>query len=236
MTGQSKACISPWAVAEPTTPMHKTRATISSISALLCLLACGGPLAAQTINFENFDYGPYDYTNPLHYRERLPVVEKYHFNSDVENLRASMPGGTIGSHILYVIRSFPNHHRALSAFGRLWDRSGSLVKPPAGVGRHQTPDFVYQRALAFAPTDGTVRLLYGIYLDDAGRQPEALQMIDQAAELAPDTADINYNLGLMYLRLGEHDKADFHASKAYDQGHPLPGLRKKMVAAGIWQS
>ena len=209
--------------------------TAAATFALLALTSHAAPLAAQTINFDAFDYGPYDYMNPTHYRERLPIVEKYHFNANVENLRDTMPGGTIGSHLLYVIRSFPNHHRALAAFAKLWERSGTLANPPPGVDRQQTPDFVYRRAIEFAPSDGKVRLLYGIYLYDIDRRSEALEMINEAAELAPDTADINYNLGLMYLRLGENEKADAYASKAYTQGHPLPGLRKQMISAGLWE-
>jgi Flp pilus assembly protein TadD len=79
-----------------------------------------------------------------------------------------------------------------------------------------------------------VRLLYGIYLLDAGRPTEAVKHFDHAAELATDNADIHYNLGLMYLRVNERQKANFHATQAYDQGHPLPGLRNKMIAAGLW--
>lgn len=204
---------------------------------ILCLaLALGfAPASAQTIRFEGFTYGPFDYTNPQHYRERLPIVEEYHFNSDVENLRDTMSGGSIGSHLLYVIRSFPNHHRALVSFTRLWERSGGPVDPPPGVGPQQSPDYLYRRAIEFAPTDGVVKLLYAIYLVDNDRREEAMPLLDQAAELASENADVNYNLGLMYLKLGQHEKAAAHGTRAYEMGHPLPGLREKMIAAGIWQ-
>ena len=191
-------------------------------------------MAHTALDFENVFYGPYDYTNPQHVRDYLPVVELYHFNTNIENLRSSIDQNAIAGHIMYVIRSFPNHHRALISATRIWERDGSPAHPPRGIGRTQTPDFLYKRAIDFAPADGTVRLLYGIYLVDTNRKNEAISLFDQAAELAPDTADINYNLGLMYLRVGESQKADFHASRAYEQGHPLPGLRKKMISAGIW--
>lgn len=191
--------------------------------------------SAQTIQFEGFTYGPYDYTDPQHYRERLPIVEEYHFNSDVENLRNTMSGGTIGSHLLYVIRSFPNHHRALVSFSRLWERSGAPLDPPPGVGPQQSPDYLYRRAIEFAPADGMVKLLYAIYLVNNDRRTDAIPLLDQAAELESDNADVNYNLGLMYLKLGQHEKASAHGTRAYEMGHPLPGLRKKMIAAGIWE-
>jgi len=190
-------------------------------------------LKAQ-IDFSSVPYGPFDYTNPEHVRTYLSIVEVYHFNSDVESLRATMSGGSIGSHLAYVIRSFPNHHRALISVTKLWARNDSPARPPYGLTLDQTPDFFYTRAIEFNPSDGTVRLLYGIFLLDTGRKDDAIMLFDEAAELAPDTADINYNLGLMYLRVNERKKADFHASKAYEQGHPLPGLRNKMISTGIW--
>ena len=207
---------------------------ISSLILLLLLSIPTAPLVAQIRGFDNVQYGPYDYTNPEHIRDKLSVVERYHFNADIENLRASIDSSSIGGHLLYVIRSFPNHHRALISITKLWARGGSSTRPPYGIDPDQTPDYLYTRAIDFAPQDGTVRLLYGIYLLDVGREADAIVLFDQAAELAPDTAEINYNLGLMYLRVNEREKADIHASKAYEQGYPLPGLRKKMISAGIW--
>lgn len=201
-------------------------------SLLLCIPVCS--LLAQTIDLNNVGYGPFDYTNPQHVRDKLPVVEQNHFNTGVENLTASIDGTPIGAHLVYVIRSFPNHHRALLSITRLWAGSPSPTRPPRGVARDQTPDFLYRRAIDFAPTDGMVRLLYGMFLVDAGRKTEAIEQFDQAGVLAPESADINYNLGLLYLRVNEREKADFHASRAYEQRHPLPGLRKKMISAGIW--
>ena len=109
------------------------------------------------IDFTTAGYGPFDYTNPEHVRNKLPVVERYHFSADVEYLRASIDANYIGAHLLYVIRSFPNHHRALVSITKLWARSGSPTRPPAGIAPDQTPDFLYKRAIDFAPSDGTVR-------------------------------------------------------------------------------
>ena len=203
------------------------------IAPLLCCIPVGS-LVAQTIDLNDVGYGPFDYTNPEHVRDKLPVVEQYHFNRDIENLTASIDDNPIGAHLVYVIRSFPNHHRALRSITKLWSRNPSPTRPPPGIAPDQTPDMLFGRAIDFAPTDGTVRLLYGMFLLDAGRDAEAIVQFDQAGILTPESADINYNLGLMYLRVNDHEKADFHASRAYEQGHPLPGLRRKMIAAGIW--
>jgi hypothetical protein len=58
-------------------------------------------------------YGPFDYTNARHYREKLPIVERAHFNRDVESLRRGQTAVRPGPDLHYVLGTFPNHHRAL---------------------------------------------------------------------------------------------------------------------------
>ena len=50
--------------------------------------------------------------------------------------------------------------------------------------------------------------------------------------LAGHSAEIQYNLGLVLLELGDIDGAQACARKAYELGHPLPGLRNKLRRAG----
>ena len=59
---------------------------------------------------------------------------------------------------------------------------------------------------------------------------EALLRGDEAT--GGDSAEINYNLGLVSLELGEVDAAVDYARKAYSAGYPLPGLKRKLAAAG----
>ena len=58
---------------------------------------------------------------------------------------------------------------------------------------------------------------------------------DAASRLAPEQATIQYNLGLMYVKKKEYEKASAHAQKAYALGFPLPGLKNKLKAAGKWK-
>lgn len=46
------------------------------------------------------------------------------------------------------------------------------------------------------------------------------------------SAEISYYLGLVSLELGQVDAAEDYARKAYAAGYPLPGLKKKLAAAG----
>ena len=94
----------------------------------VALLFCSLPIAgfAQyeacgSVERKDGGYGPYDYTNPSDYRNKLPVVNLHHFNARVENLVGGFkeetlrPTGDLG----YVLFAFPNHHRALNAMVRL---------------------------------------------------------------------------------------------------------------------
>lgn len=47
--------------------------------------------------------------------------------------------------------------------------------------------------------------------------------------------EIEYNLGLIYLQLGDVDAAAKHAHAAYALGYPLPGLKRKLQKLGKWQ-
>jgi len=179
-------------------------------------------------------YGPYDYTNPEHVRTKLGIVENYHFNADVENLRAGMTG-TVAQDLAYTIRTFPNHHRALYAMARLWRLNEQQGKPPPGANPSQTPDYWFRRAIEFAPHDGAAPLLYGVHLHKQKKFNEALKYYKQAEQLLPDSVEVHYNLGLLYFEKKDYRLAKLHAEKAYDLGYPLPGLRNKLIDAGVWK-
>jgi tetratricopeptide (TPR) repeat protein len=180
-------------------------------------------------------YGPYDYTNPEHVRDKLPIVEQYHFNADVENLTGTMGDATVGANLWYVIRTFPNHHRALNSYARLWRRYLKKGQIPPGVSRGHTPEYCFERAMQFAPHDGVVPMLYGNYLYQLGKLDQALKLYKQAAAIIPDSPELHYNLGLLYLEENDYRLASVHAKKAYDLGFPLPGLRNKLIRAGVWK-
>jgi len=46
------------------------------------------------------------------------------------------------------------------------------------------------------------------------------------------SAEIHYNLGLILLEMGDADGAVVYARKAYLEGYPLPGLKKKLKQLG----
>ena len=170
-----------------------------------------------------------DYTNAED-RKDLSVVEQFHFSRAVETLTQGMTG-SLGGDISYTLEHFPNHHRALASMAKL----GLRLKSAQPHGARYTVSCYFERAIAFAPHDVTARMVYGSYLLATGQDAMALEQLDSASRLAPEQATIQYNLGLMYVKKKEYEKASAHAQKAYALGFPLPGLKNKLKAAGKWK-
>lgn len=180
------------------------------------------------------NYGPYDYTNALHRAEKLKVVEDYHYDVGVQSLKGSdlveNSFDRLGADIEYTLIAFPNHHPALYTMIRYY-----LELVPNGEPKMTyEPICWFERAKRIAPDDATVLMLEGIYFQKVNRLDQAKQSYDSALELDPESAEINYNAGLLYLNLQDYDSAKSYAKRAYALGYPLPGLRKKLMKLGVW--
>lgn len=168
-------------------------------------------------------YGPFDYADPQH-RPYLPIVEGRHFTRRIETLKS----GNAMSDIDYTLRAFPNHHRALYAMAQYYLRNAS------GRDGYYTPGCYFDRAMRFRPNDPVVRMIYGIYLQRRGDLKDALERYNEAFAKISDSVELNYNMGLLYIKLGNNEKALFHARKVYDKGYPLDGLKDMLKKKGIW--
>lgn len=197
---------------------------------LLMISASGGSFAQGQLaqlgcgSLQNA-YGPFDYRTD---KDKLGIVEKYHFGATQENLTK---GAGLGGNIDYTLRAFPNHHRALMSMMKLGFRE-KRAKPH---GADYTVECYMVRAEAFRAEDAMVKVIYGLYLIQSGRSGEAVGKLETARELDSRNANVHYNLGLAYFDLKQYDKALESAHKAYAGGFPLPGLRDKLKRAGKWQ-
>jgi tetratricopeptide (TPR) repeat protein len=174
-------------------------------------------------------FGPFDYRTIS--PSNLSLVERNHFNSNVESLLKGQTS-TIGGDLSYTLRSIPNHPRALAAVSRLARKE----KRATPIGSLYSVDCWFERAMRFAPDDPTIRLVLGIELSKDGKHVEAIQQLNIALEASPDNANVHYNLGLAYLSLKKYDESLVHARRAYELGFPLPGLRDRLVRAGVWKN
>lgn len=199
----------------------------------ITLLAVG--LAAPALAQENRigcgelanAYGPYDYTDPVHRRDNLPIVEHFHFTRDVQNLKQGR-SDTIAGDLDYTLRAFPNHHLALNSVARY------QLENPRPDARYYSADCYFDRALRWRPDDARVHMIYAIFLNKKGDKPGARTQYESALSLAPDDAEINYNAGLYYLAVKDYEAARTRAQLAYAGGYPLAGLRNKLIALKVW--
>ncbi|MDH3468438.1 MAG: tetratricopeptide repeat protein, partial [Gammaproteobacteria bacterium] len=80
-----------------------------------------------------------------------------------------------------------------------------------------------QSVIAAQPKTDVLYSATAVMQKKIGRLDEAKETLLRGfAALDGASAEINYNLGLIYLELGELDDAVRHAELAYDQGFPLP--------------
>ncbi|WP_027707532.1 tetratricopeptide repeat protein [Zooshikella ganghwensis] len=175
-------------------------------------------------------YGPYDYTNPMHVKNRLTIVERYHFSSDVEFLKRGITGDAMGD-VTYTLRAFPNHHRALFTVIRYYTQKNR----PENAKKYFTAECFFDRAIRFKPNDGTVHMLYGIYLHRLKKYDEAQKSYETALKLNTNKAEVHYNMGLLYTDMKDYNKALAHAHEAYKLGYPLQGLKNRLVRANAWR-
>jgi Tfp pilus assembly protein PilF len=173
-------------------------------------------------------YGPYDYTNPDHRKNKIPIVEGAHFYHEVESLTSATLGSVYGN-LDYTLRAVPNHHRALMAVARYQLQGGDTTG-------FRSAECYFDRAMRFKPDDGTVYLVYGIYLAKKKDFKGAEEAYLRATELLPESPEPTYNLGLLYVDTAQLDKAKERAIKAYSLGYPLDGLRNKLKRLGKWDT
>lgn len=174
-------------------------------------------------------YGPFDYRKRATLPFELDVVERVHFTPDIENgIKGNT--GTIGGDLSYTLVAWPNHHRALVSMSATALRTKSVHL----AGAKYPVECWFNRALRFAPDDGTVHAIYASYLFAKERTDQGFSELKQAADLEPENPVINYNLGLAYFKHKDYDLALKHAQKAYSLNYPLPGLKKKLIGAGKW--
>ena len=97
-------------------------------------------------------------------------------------------------------------------------------------------DCYFERAITFRSDDAAVHVIYANYLFKRGEHKDARKQYEEALRLDPDSVEINYVAGLYFVDIGDLARAKELAKIAYDNGYPLPGLRKKIAAAEAAQA
>ena len=174
-------------------------------------------------------FGPHDYR--VEQGQPRKVVESNHFTWNIESLVRGNTG-SLGGEIAYTLRAFPNHHRALVAMMNLGTKLKTAQPPGAGY----SVECFFTRAVTFRPDDVVARMLYAKFLVGAGRKADAAKQLEIADFHAKDNGFSHYNLGLIYLDLGQPDEALLQAHRALALGFTRPELKDRLQQAGKWQA
>lgn len=175
--------------------------------------------------------GPFDYfqKKSVEAQKNLNSIEEAHFSARVE----SLVSGALASDLDIILNAWPNHHRALLSVARYQLKINEKLSKDGPL--LSAPECYFQRAVNFSPKDAVTRSLYGYYLRKIGRLKEAATVYEEATQLAPGIAKIEYAYSLLLIDLKQYDQALIHAKNAYSQGTPPPGLKKKLIALGVWK-
>ncbi|ARU56179.1 MAG: tetratricopeptide repeat protein [Pseudomonadales bacterium] len=192
-------------------------------------LQASGSVARDNVNCGNLiedaaGYGPFDYTDPAHNTVDLTRVEKHHFTSDVRLLIRGSTNELPHRDLDYTLRKFPNHHLALDSMARLQRDDGGKLKADI-----YTTDCYFKRATRFSPSDDIVWLIWGIHLHKSGQFSEAEEKYKTAIRVNPENSQSYYNLGLLYVDMGQKEKAQAAADDAYRLRYPQQGLKRRIA-------
>lgn len=184
-------------------------------------------LAVVTLFYNAFVFAeagePYNYYVPAPDR-LLENVEKYHLQKGISLVKKGQ-FEYAWSEFAFMLHYFPNHPHALQ-----------LISDLALQMEDNTRALKYfERAMKLYPNEAPTYALYGIYLHKTGKIKQAIEYYQKAVKLDDKPAEYHYNLGLAYFALQEMEQSYMAAQKAYQRGYPLPGLKDKLIAKGIWK-
>jgi len=159
-------------------------------------------------------------------REWFNNVHSYHLQPGIKDMR---PGryDSAQQHFEFILNAYPNQPQVLNL---LSDLCVVRWKSPTC-----DPDSWFEKALATNPNVAGTYVVYGIHLQRKRQIPEAIEVLNKALEMEPNSINAHYNLGLAYFELKDYAKANEHAQKSYALGASVPGLRDKLTKIGQWK-
>lgn len=164
------------------------------------------------------------------------LVESVHFTKGVQKLEYGNTGG-LEFDLDYVLRKFPNHAHALMLMADL--QLMPKFEPRRRLDRADklwpTKECYFFKAMQLQPHDPSVHLVIAIFYHKLKKYKIAARHYAYAKQLNPRNAEIQYNQGLFFMDINEHQKALENAKLAMQLGHPLQGLKNRLVRAGAWQ-
>lgn len=201
---------------------------ISTLMLWFAVAASPAPMGCGPLGKAGWN-GPFDYTDPTE-RKMLAPVERHHFRENTQLLQPEPGGKPPGTNLDFVLRWYPNHYPALNLMARLAEKEHT--DHPAGT--MYPAECYFKRAIQFRPKDPALHLLYGNFLVQQDRLKDAEAEYLKSEELNPENPELDYNLGLLYVKMKKYPEAVKRAKKAYAGGMTFPGLREQLKESGHW--
>jgi len=158
--------------------------------------------------------------------ELFKNVQSYHLGPGREEMANGRYGAAL-AHFEFILRYYPNHPQTLVALSELCQKWNSPVCEGTAVRW-------FQRAIERNPEAATSYVVHAMHLHRNKKFDDAVKSYKRAIELAPDSVNAHYNLGLAYADLKQYELANLHAQKSYTLGVTQPGLRARLEKAGKW--
>jgi tetratricopeptide (TPR) repeat protein len=103
------------------------------------------------------------------------------------------------------------------------------------LGKPEDAYAALQKSIEAQPTRPEPYVLLAILHRGARKLDQAREVLLQGDHVTRGTsAEIQYNLGLINLEIGDTAAANANARNAYRLGYPLPGLKDKLRRLGKW--
>ena len=125
----------------------------------------------------------------------------------------------------YLLPRWPNHPRALQIVSEVAVRTNDTAYALRW----------YTKAISAFPRVYQTYVLYGSYLYRVHEYDKAEKNFREAVQLAPDSSEPNYDLGLVLFAKKRYKEANHYAQIAYQLGYPLEGLRELLKGKGAWK-
>lgn len=178
------------------------------------------PLLVSPAQADQFDVDYFGAKPP----DLLDMVERHHMQAGIDKMNEGRFFYAFQD-FDFILKRFPNHPKALML----------MVEVTNKMGKPGMAEQYFAKAIELFPGTAYTYVVYGMHLQKSGKIPAAIENYKKAIEISPGIPEAHYNLGLAYVAEKRYDLANAEANAAYDLGHPLPGLRRKLEQAGAWK-
>jgi tetratricopeptide (TPR) repeat protein len=162
------------------------------------------------------------------HKQTLSNVEQFHMAPARVHIGNKQYASALAD-LEFVLNYFSNHPQALVSLSDLCQAWKSPQCDRAAERR-------FQSAIERNPEVAQSHVVQALYLHRNGKVEEAVRSYKRAIELAPDSLNAHYNIGLAYFDLKQYDLANLHAQKSYALGVTLTALRTRLEKVGKWNT